>query len=177
MVTGRMPNASISTSGSNITLSGSGTVSEGTISWTGSSTMTPSVITSGYISSTEGEKKTSTISASHSIALLDGSVNSESKDATPVISKLDKTKMSGLVDASSGDPTTTKPQSGVYVGVNTSKLVTTITPSLNLRNDSFYNKSNCDKNITINSGSVTTKSAADTYIPVTSGEVKIIDSI
>jgi len=107
--------------------------------------------------------KTAKIDASMPVFSF-GATISGTKTYTPIISKQAFT-ISNVVDAASGEATTTAPTSGVYVKVNSAANKGTVTPSITATNTGIGSPEHF--NATLTGTTVGANAAVDTYIPIT----------
>lgn len=145
----------------NFTVTGSGTVSA------------PTVGTAGFISSAIGTKNgnTAALSAPVDKIVLTSTITGTGQ-YTPSIARQTKPSGDGWTDAASGNSTTTKPSSGVYVAVKSAANTGTITsaPSVSTAgygDTSHYGKTT-DATLTVGASA-----SSVTYVPITTTSASV----
>lgn len=173
MVTGSMPNATI-TSGSATITSTTYTYnsSNGNFGVTGSVAIAaPTVGTAGYISSSAGTRNGGTASLSATVAKIAGSTSiSGTTTKQPSISR-QSISISNVTDAASGSAQTSAPTSGVWVKVNSAANTGTLTATPSVTTAGYGTKDY--HGITSASATVGASASADTYIPIKTGAYSV----
>lgn len=127
----------------------------------------PTVPTAGYVSLVAGTKNTNIVTGSKTLAKIVGSTNiTGTAKVTPSINR-EAISISGVVDAASGNATTTAPSSGVYVKVKSAESANTVTATPSVTTSGYGTGSY--HGITGNTVSAGANASADTYVPITVG--------
>ena len=145
----------------NFTVTGSGTVSA------------PTVGTAGFISSAIGTKNGNTASLSAPVAkIVLTSTITGTGQYTPSIARQTKPSGDGWTDAASGNATTSKPASGVYVAVKSAANTGTISSAPSVNNAGYGDESHYDT--TANDTLVVGAAASSmTYVPITTTSASV----
>lgn len=125
----------------------------------------PSVGTAGYISSSEGTRNKNTGGASVTATIpkiMASTAFSGTTTKKPSITK--QSTPTGVINAASGDATTTAPSSGVYVAVKSAANTGTITATPTVDTAGYGDATN--NGITGNSTTVGAAASDTTYVPI-----------
>ena len=132
----------------------------------------PTVGTAGYISSSEGTRNKKTGGATVNVAVDKIVVTTAMSGTTtkkPSITKRDVP--SGVVQAASGNATTTAPSSGVYVAVKSDATTGTITATPSVVTAGYGDATN--NGVTGNTATVGASASDTTYIPITTTSASV----